>query len=374
MDLTQYISRSVIFFVALERSPAKKKILLTGGGSAGHITVNLALIPMFVDRGWEISYIGSFDGIEKELISNISDVTYYGISTGKLRRYFDRKNFTDVFRVLKGIFEAYQIIKREKPDLVFSKGGFVSVPVVLASWLNKIPVTTHESDLTPGLANRINMNFAKKICTTFPETLEKVPANKGKFIGAIVRPELKKGDSEKGRLLCGFNSEKPVILVAGGSLGSVKINQTVRSLLDRLLKEFQIVHICGKGNADKSLEQKGYKQFEYVSNELPDLMSLADLVISRAGSNFIFEFLALRKPMILIPLPKKSSRGDQIENAKAFQAQGYAEIVLEENLTSDRLLDSIHSMFAKREKYISMMKNWSSDRSLSELFKVIVEE
>jgi UDP-N-acetylglucosamine--N-acetylmuramyl-(pentapeptide) pyrophosphoryl-undecaprenol N-acetylglucosamine transferase len=357
----------------LERSPTKKKILLTGGGSAGHITVNLALIPMFVDRGWELFYIGSFDGIEKELISNISDVAYYGIPTGKLRRYFDRKNFTDIFRVLKGIFEAYKIVRREKPDLVFSKGGFVSVPVVLASWLNNIPVITHESDLTPGLANRINMYFAKKICTTFPETLEKLPPNKGKFIGAIVRPELKKGDSEKGRLLCGFDREKPVILVAGGSLGSVIINQTIRSSLDRLLLEFQVVHICGKGNADKSLEQKGYKQFEYVSNELPDLMSLADLVVSRAGSNFIFEFLALRKPMILIPLSKKSSRGDQIENAKAFQAQGYAEIIFEEDLEGDRLLESIHSVFANREQYTNKMSNWSSDRSLSKLFEIIVE-
>ena len=353
--------------------PAKKKILLTGGGSAGHITVNLALIPLFIDRGWEIFYIGSFDGIEKELISNITDVTYYGIPTGKLRRYFDWKNFTDVFRVCRGIIAAYNIIKAEKPQIVFSKGGFVSVPVVIGSWLNNLPIIIHESDLTPGLANRITAYFARKICTTIPQTLSSLPKDKGEFIGAIVRPELKKGDAEKGRLLCGFEREKPVIFVAGGSLGSVAINQAIRSIIPQLLEDFQVLHICGKGNLDIGLEQSGYKQFEYVGNELPDLMSLADIVISRAGSNFIFEFLALRKPMILIPLPKKSSRGDQIENAKAFQAQGFAEIILEENLTSDGLLELVNTVFTNREQYISKMRNEKLDRALSKLFEIIVE-
>jgi UDP-N-acetylglucosamine--N-acetylmuramyl-(pentapeptide) pyrophosphoryl-undecaprenol N-acetylglucosamine transferase len=351
----------------------KNKILLTGGGSAGHITVNLALIPMLLESGWEIIYIGSFEGIERELIADFPEVTYYGIPTGKLRRYFDWQNFTDVFRVLKGIFEAYRIIDHEQPKIVFSKGGFVSVPVVLSSRLNNIPVITHESDLTPGLANRINMNFAQKICTTFPDTLQHLPKDKGEFIGAIVRPELKKGDRKKGRIFCQFESTKPVILVAGGSLGSAYINQTVRSLLNQLLEKFQIVHICGKGNVDQSLERPGYKQFEYVSHELADLMCLADLVISRAGSNFIFEFLALKKPMILIPLPKKSSRGDQIDNAKIFQRQGFAEVILEENLTEDSLLNTIQSVYNNQVDYIKKMDNWNSDRSLSKLFDLITQ-
>ena len=224
-----------------------QKILLTGGGSAGHIIVNLALIPMLIDLGWKIIYIGSVRGIERELISNINKVTYYGISTGKLRRYFDRQNFTDFFRLLKGITEASKIIRQEQPEIVFSKGGFVSVPVVLASRLNNVPVITHESDLTPGLANRINMYFVQKICTTFPDTLKYLPKNKGEFIGAIVRPELKRGNSTKGRIFCQFNAHKPIILVTGGSLGSAYINQTIHSLLDRLLEEFQVIHICGKG-------------------------------------------------------------------------------------------------------------------------------
>ncbi len=350
-----------------------KKILLTGGGSAGHITVNLALIPLLIEANWKIIYIGSFEGIERELISNFPEVTYYGISTGKLRRYFAIKNFTDIFRVLKGIIEAYKIIQKEKPEIVFSKGGFVSVPVVIGSRLNNVSVITHESDLTPGLANRINMLFAQKIYTTFQETLQYLPKEKGEFIGAIVRSELKQGNAERGRVFCQFNATKPVILVAGGSLGSVSINQILRSLLNLLLKEFQIIHICGKGNLDPDLDRQGYRQFEYVTAELPDLMSLCDLVISRAGSNFIFEFLSLKKPMILIPLPKKSSRGDQIENAKVFKKQGYAEVILEENLTKERLLNTIDTVFNNREKYISKMEGWNSDRSLSELFSLITQ-
>ena len=338
-----------------------KKILLTGGGSAGHITVNLALIPMLLQSEWQIIYIGSIDGIERELISNIQEVKYYGIATGKLRRYLDRQNFTDFFRVFKGIGQAYQIIRQEQPQIAFSKGGFVSVPVVFASRLNSVRVITHESDLTPGLANRINMYSAQKICTTFPETLEYLPKLKGEFIGAIVRPELKQGNSERGRIFGQLKSTKPVILVAGGSLGSAYINQTLRSLLDTLLKKFQIIHICGKGNIEPNLKYEGYRQLEYVGCELADLMCLADLVISRAGSNFIFEFLSLKKPMILIPLSKKSSRGDQIENAKVFESQGFAKVILENNLTTDSLLDTIDTVFDNQQEYIDKMAGWNSD-------------
>ena len=345
------------------------KILLTGGGSAGHVTVNLALIPMLIESGWEIVYIGSNDGIERKLLSNLK-VKYYGISTGKLRRYFSWRNFSDLFRVLKGIAEASKIIRQERPKIVFSKGGFVSVPVVIGSRLNNIPVITHESDLTPGLANQINIRFSQKICTTFPDTIKHLPENKGEYIGAIVRPQLKQGDAERGRVFYGFEPTKPVILVAGGSLGSTRINQTVRSILQYLLPRFQIVHLCGKGNLEPDLEQKSYRQFEYVDRELADLMCLADLVISRAGSNFIFEFLALKKPLILIPLSKKSSRGDQIDNARFFERQGYAEVVLEEDLKGDRLLNLIHDVFAKRQEYIERM-DYSSDLALDKLFSLI---
>ena len=348
-----------------------KKILLTGGGSAGHITINLALIPMLIQSGWEIIYIGSIDGIERELISKVQQVKYYGIATGKLRRYLDWQNFTDLFQVLQGILEAYQIIRQEKPKITFSKGGFVSVPVVLASRLNGVLVITHESDLTPGLANRINMYSSEKICTTFRDTLKHLPQGKGEFIGAIVRPELKQGNPKKGRIFAQLESIKPVILVVGGSLGSTYINETLRSLLDVLLDKFQIIHICGKGNINLNLKCKGYKQFEYVNSELPDVMSLADLVISRAGSNFIFEFLALKKPMILIPLSKKSSRGDQIDNAMVFKNSGFAEVILEEDLTKDSLLNTVNTVFNNREKYINYMNNSDENSSLHKLFSLI---
>ncbi len=348
-----------------------KKILLTGGGSAGHVIINVILIPILIKQNLDVFYVGSFNGIEKELIATVSNIPYYAISTGKLRRYFDWNNFIDLFRVLKGTIEAYRIISKEEPDVVFSKGGFVSVPVVLGSWLNNVPVIIHESDLTPGLANRIAMHFAYKICTTFPQTVQSFPKNKGEFIGAIVRPELKEGDLERGRKLCGFDKEKPVIFVAGGSLGSVQINNVIRKILTSLLPKFQIIHICGKGNIDSDLQQQGYKQFEYVVDELPHLMSLADLIISRAGSNFIFEFLFLKKPMILIPLPKGASRGDQLENARVFQEQGFAEVIFEENLTPDRLLQLIFSMFAAYDQYLDRMNKGSNEESLSKLLSAI---
>lgn len=349
-----------------------KKILLTGGGSAGHITVNLALIPMLIESEWEIIYIGSINGIERELISKIKQVKYYGIATGKLRRYFDWQNFIDLFRVLKGTLEAYQIIRREKPKITFSKGGFVSVPVVIGSRFNRVLVITHESDLTPGLANRINVYSSQKICTTFRDTLKHLPEGKGEFIGAIVRPELKQGTSEKGRIFARLDSKKPVILVVGGSLGSTYINEILRSSLNLLLEEFQIIHICGKGNVKANLKCKGYKQFEYVNNELPDLMSLADLVISRAGSNFIFEFLALKKPMILIPLSSKSSRGDRIDNAMVFKKSGFAEVILEESLTENSLLNTVNKVFNNKEKYIARMDRQDEDSSLQKLFRLII--
>ena len=255
-----------------------------------------------------------------------------------------------------------------------SQNCFFHSSRVLGSWLNGVPVITHESDLTPGLANRITMYFAQRVCTTFEETLQHLPKHKGEFIGAIVRPELKQGDREQGLMLCGFDRTKPVILVVGGSLGSAQINQVIRSLLDLLLAKFQVIHICGKGNIDSSIKKLGYKQFEYVTENLPHLMSLCDLVISRAGSNFMFEFLALRKPMILIPLSKKSSRGDQVENAMAFQAQGFAEVIESENLNEQQLLKSIQLVFDNRQQYLSQIQNWNSDRALSRLWEIITAE
>lgn len=350
----------------------EKRILFTGGGTAGHVTVNLALLPRFINEGWQVGYMGSKEGIERQLVTGLDvDVPYYAISTGKLRRYFDWKNFKDPFKVLKGIFQACSVIRKLKPNVVFSKGGFVTVPVVLGAWLNRVPVVIHESDITPGLANKIAIPFASKVCTTFPETQSHLNTEKAEYVGAIVREELKQGDSQKGYQLCEFTDQKPVLLIMGGSLGSQRINEVVRNHLSTLLEQFQIVHICGKGQVDPSFDQAGYRQFEYIHQELPDVMSMADLVISRAGSNSIFEFLALRKPMLLIPLSRAASRGDQILNAHSFEKMGYAKVLEEEELTDETFLNSLQEVYQNREQYISKMEQSDAVKSLEDVMELI---
>ena len=332
-----------------------KKIILTGGGTAGHVTPNLALLPELKARGYEISYIGSYDGIERSLIES-AGVAYTGISSGKLRRYFDWKNFTDPFRVLKGFAQARAILKKERPDVVFSKGGFVSVPVVLAAGALGIPAVIHESDITPGLANKLAIPKAKKVCCNFPETMKYLPEGKSILTGSPIRKELLEGNAAAGLSLCGFTNDKPILMVIGGSIGSVAVNAQIREVLPDLLKDFQIVHVCGKDNVDESLKNTfGYCQFDYVKEELADLFAMADIVISRAGANTICELLALKKPSLLIPLPAASSRGDQILNANSFEKQGFATKLNQENMNAQTLLDAVHNLYENRSKYIDTM-------------------
>ena len=334
-----------------------KRIILTGGGTAGHVTPNIALIPELQKRDFEIHYIGSKTGIEKELISNF-DIPYYGISSGKLRRYFDVKNFTDPFRILKGFSEAVKLMKEIKPDVVFSKGGFVTVPVVKAASHRKIPCVLHESDISPGLANRLCISSATAICANFPETVEHLPEDKAYLTGTPIRGELFSGNRLNGLDFCGFTANKPVILVIGGSLGSVRVNEAVREILPQLLENYQVIHLCGKEKIDESLQgTEGYVQFEYIQKELCDLLDAADLVISRAGANAICELLALRKPNILIPLSLAASRGDQILNANSFEKQGFSYVIKEEELTGQGLLDAVQHMSEKKEEYRATMAN-----------------
>ncbi|AEI42597.1 undecaprenyldiphospho-muramoylpentapeptide beta-N-acetylglucosaminyltransferase [Paenibacillus mucilaginosus] len=333
-----------------------KKIVFTGGGTAGHVTPNLAVMAELRRQGWDMEYIGSRDGIEKDIIDH-EGIPFHHIASGKLRRYFDLKNFKDPLRVIQGTLQAYRLLRRIRPHIVFSKGGFVSVPVIVGCRLAGIPVIAHESDLTPGLANKISMPFVSRICVTFPETLKHLRGGKAECTGLPIREQILKGSAAKGRQLCDFHSSKPVLFIMGGSLGAQKINQSVRSILDSLLKEFQIIHICGKGNTDPGLQGiRGYRQFEYVKDELPDLLASASLVISRAGSTSIFEFLAARKPMLLIPLSRAASRGDQILNAESFRSQGYCEVLQEEELTADSLLSGVRSLYADRERVLANME------------------
>ena len=336
-----------------------KRIILTGGGTAGHVTPNMALIPKLKELGYDIRYIGSYEGIEKKLIEDMG-IPYDGISSGKFRRYLSVKNLTDPFRVIKGFSEAKKLIRKYQPDVVFSKGGFVSVPVVLAAAKAGVPVLVHESDMTPGLANKLAIPKATKVCCNFPETLEYV-GDKGVYTGTPIRRELFTGSRKAGLDFCGFDESKPVLMVVGGSLGSVVVNQAVRGALPELLKDFQIVHLCGKQKTDPSLnDTKGYRQFEYISAEMKDLFAMSDIIISRAGANAISEILALGKPSILIPLSAKASRGDQILNAASFEKQGFSKVIQEEDLTSETLVAAVHDLCEHKTSYLDAIQKATS--------------
>lgn len=351
------------------------KIIFTGGGSGGHVIPNIAIINSLKEKhpDIEIVYIGSKTGIEKELIGE-QGIKYREISTGKLRRYLSKENIKDFFNVFKGIDDATKIIREEKPDLVFSKGGFVAVPVVIGAKKNKVPVVCHESDLTPGLANKIAKPFAKKVCVTFPETLEMV-GKKGVLCGSPIRSEILEGDKERGLKLLGFNKDKKVLLVIGGSLGSVALNNAIKDAIDELRERYQIIHICGKGKEDLIVKNKeGVKQFEYVSEELKDYFACSDLIISRAGAGSIFELLALAKPNLLMPLTKKASRGDQILNAESFEKQGFSMVIDEDTITKERLLGALTLLEEKSDDMISKMKETKLTKANENIIKVIEEE
>lgn len=350
-----------------------KRIILTGGGTAGHVTPNIALLPRLQQLGYEVHYIGSYDGIEKKLIEDFG-IPYYGISSGKLRRYKDLKNLTDPFRVIKGLHEARKLIKQIKPNVIFSKGGFVTVPVVVAAKMCKVPTIIHESDMTPGLANKLCMPSATKICCNFPETVQYLPEGKAVLSGSPIRKELLTGDPEAARAFCGFDHSKPVVMIIGGSTGSVAVNNAVRGILPLLLEKFQVIHLCGKGKADPALDHTpGYRQYEYIKKELADMFALADVVISRAGANAICEILALNKPNILIPLSAQASRGDQILNAASFEKQGFSTVLQEEQVTNESLYEAICNTYENRDTFIKTMSNSNLDDSIKIITDLIEE-
>lgn len=350
-----------------------KTVVLTGGGTVGHVILNKLLIPELINKNVEPVYIGSKTGIEKEVIST-TGITYKQIASGKLRRYFSLENTIDMFRVLKGISDARRILKKVKPEFVFSKGGFVTVPVVLAAKSLKIPVYIHESDITPGLANKISGKFAKKIYVTFEKTMNYVDNSKALFIGPVIRDELRRGVTDRGYELTNFNSKKETIMVIGGSLGAKRINEFIREHLETLTTRYQIIHITGQGNMEESLESNRYKQFEFVKSELAHLLAITDVVISRSGSNAIYEFLALRKPMILIPLPLSQSRGDQIENATYFEDKGFAIKLDEEHLTIDTLMSSLGEIEGDRTSFVNRMDGFNAGISPAELVEKLLSE
>ncbi len=350
-----------------------KKIVLTGGGTAGHVTPNIALIPKLKEYGFdEIKYVGSYNGMEKKLVED-AGLEYFGISSGKLRRYFSLKNFTDPFRVIKGYFEAKKFMKTFRPDVVFSKGGFVTVPVVFAAHKYKIPVVIHESDMTPGLANKLAMKKATKVCHNFPETAQYL-GGKGVHTGSPIREELFSGNEITALNMCGFTANKPVIMVTGGSLGAENVNRLVREALPTLLEKFQVAHLCGKGKVDESkIGLNGYAQFEYISSEMKDFFAMADLIISRAGANSICEISALKKPNILIPLSSKASRGDQILNAKSYAKQGFSEVLDEDVATAQDLINAVNKVYDNRSSYIEAMEKAGATSGVEKITSLLNE-
>ena len=333
------------------------RIVLTGGGTLGHVTPHLALLPYLREKGYEIHYVGTEKGMEADRMRAEPGVIYHAVQSGKLRRYFSWQNFTDPFRVIAGAFQSAHLMGRLKPDVVFSKGGFVAVPVVFGAWLHRIPVLCHESDLTPGLANKLCKPFARRFATTFPECAQAL-GSKAEMTGTPLRRELFSGSREKGLQLLGFDGGKPVLLMMGGSSGAQSVNKALRAALPALTSSFDVAHICGKGNLDAALEGKpGYTQLEFLSEELPDVLACADLVLSRAGANALCEFQALGRPMLLVPYPKGASRGDQILNARSMEKRGLCRVLPQEDMTPETLAEAVEATWKDRERLTEALKN-----------------
>ena len=349
----------------------RRTIVLTGGGTGGHVTPNIALLPYLRQRGYKVYYVGSTDGMEKNLIEPLG-IPYYGIDSERLNRYFTLENLTMPFHVIRGLFQAKKLLKKLKPDVVFSKGGFVSVPVVIAAKWNKIPCVCHESDITPGLANRLATPFAQKVCVNFEDALQYLPQGKGVYTGTPIRDSLLQGSREKGLEISGFSGKKPILLVMGGSTGARALNDGIREALPVLLPEFDVLHLCGKGNLDPALkEQTGYFQIEYANEEMPHFYAAADATICRAGANSLAELLALRLPNVLVPLPLSASRGDQILNAKSFTEKGYSVTLEQEKMTPESILQSVREVYQNRQRYIEAMEKASRQSGSERVLEVI---
>lgn len=345
------------------------KIILTGGGTAGHVLPHFVLLPYYKKANWDLVYIGS-SGIEKQLVE-AQGIRFCVIKTGKLRRHLSFQNVLDVFWVFVGILQSFFLLLKERPHIVFSKGGYVSVPVAFAAWLLRIPVLTHESDLTPGLANKIIARFSRKILCTFPATLRYLPANKALWVGLPVRPELAQGNKAKGYSLSNFQAEdkRPIVLIMGGSQGATRINQVLEDSLKDLLTRYRLIHITGQGKKN-SLSGDGYFQIEYVSDELKDFFAITNFVVCRAGANSIFEMLALKKPMLLIPL-EIASRGDQVQNAKEFASKNWALVLRETELTPATLSKGLKDLESQASSMIRSMEEFPAQDLAHSIFSIL---
>lgn len=350
-------------------------IVFTGGGTAGHVTPNVALINELMQEGWNIDYVGSDTGIEKGMIQTLG-IPFHAVYSGKLRRYFSIKNLLDPFKIIVGIVQSFWLFHKLRPDVVFSKGGFVAFPVVVGAWLNRIPVVAHESDMSPGLANRLSFPFVNKICLTFDEAKHHFKSqDKIEITGTPIRKQLFSGNSAKGLELCGFNSAKPCLLAIGGSLGAGSINQSVRNALPELTQKYQVIHVCGKGKLDHTLKGiEGYCQFEYANEELAHLFAASSIVISRAGANSLYELLALGKAHILIPISSQVTRGDQIQNARYFQGLGISVVIQDQSLNAETLLHALQEVVLNKSEIDKKIKALKIESAADKIVAIIKEQ
>lgn len=346
------------------------KIMLTGGGTAGHVMPHLALMDSFKQNFEEIVYVGSISGMERNIIENQSKIKYFPITTTKFVRKKIFSNLLIPFKLIKAIHQSKKIIKQEKPNIIFSKGGYVSLPVVIAAKSKKVPVVAHESDLEMGLANKLSKPYVKVICTTFEKTSENV--KKAVWTGSPMRKEMII-DKETARNMLNIETNKPILVITGGSLGSKFINEKIRSEIKEISSKFYVVHLTGKNNIDdKYKNEKDYRQIDFTM-EIGTILSASDIVVSRAGSNTIFELAVMQKPMLLIPLPKGNSRGDQVENAKYFNSCGYANFVSQDQLEKDSIYKYIQQTYYDREKLISNLKKSKICSGNDKILKIILE-
>jgi len=340
-----------------------KKLVCTGGGSAGHVIPTLPIMEYLIARSWQVVYVGSTSGLEERLVKPL-DVTFHSIMTGKLRRYWSMDNLVDFFRVPIGVAQAIRILRKESPDVVFSKGGYVAFPIVFAAWLCRVPVVAHESDVSPGLANRLCFRFVNSLCVNFGSIRAPVP--RLVVTGTPMRRALLEGNAERGRERLGFQQNIPIILVVGGSLGALRLNRLIHEALDLLVDEFDVVHVCGLGNVDATHENDShYRQLEYVDDGWGDILACADVVISRAGANSVVELLTLNKPNILVPLPATVSRGDQIENAEFAHSAGYSKVLQEDELNVEILTRTIREVFSNRSFWQERLSKFGSKDALA---------
>ncbi len=348
-----------------------ERVVVTGGGSAGHVIPTIPVIEALQQRGVEIHFIGSNSGLEERLVAPLG-VTYHGVSTGKLRRYISLQNIVDLGRIPLGVLEAWRLIGRIKPDVVFSKGGFVCFPAAVAGSLRGVPVVGHESDLTPGLATRLTKPFVKMVCTTFADT--RVSGVATKVTGTPIRAELSAGCRSAAMTRFGFDGAKPVLLIVGGSLGATAINSTVVDALDLLTASFDVIHVCGEGKFDPRGERKrGYVQREFFASDWGDVIAAADVIVSRAGAGSLYEWIALGKPHVLIPLPVEVSRGDQVENARFAEARGISHVLPQEELSPETLLRAIDHVRTRTAAYQEAMARHRVDDTVGSIIAALEE-